>query len=161
MHYGIRADIFKKSYQEMFNFEIWFLCQFSSNTWIFLLEGLLTPQKLENEKIKLQIPISEGIKLRNCKGLFRHFKYVLDIIYLDVYFKFNQNIFQIFAQKSWLERKCLGWPDKQAQFLDKATKKALRRSRMSTFTDSLTSSSTASSYIIEMRWSFEDICMFT
>ena len=26
LHYGIRADIFKKSYQEMFNFGIWFLC---------------------------------------------------------------------------------------------------------------------------------------
>ena len=35
MHYGIRADILKKSYQKMFNFENWFLCEFSSNTWFF------------------------------------------------------------------------------------------------------------------------------
>ena len=28
LHYGIRADILEKSYQKMFNFENWFLCQF-------------------------------------------------------------------------------------------------------------------------------------
>ena len=41
LHYGIRADIFKKSYQEMFNFESWIFCQFSSNTWIFGTAGAL------------------------------------------------------------------------------------------------------------------------
>ena len=39
MHYGIRAVIFRKSFQEMYNFEGWLLCLFSSNTWIFLVEG--------------------------------------------------------------------------------------------------------------------------
>ena len=39
MHYGIGAVIFRQSYQEMFNFESWFLCLFSSNSWIFLVEG--------------------------------------------------------------------------------------------------------------------------
>ena len=68
MHYGIRADIKKKNYQEMFNFESWFLCQFSSNTWMFFVEGLLTPQKLENEKIKSQISILGGIKLQKGEG---------------------------------------------------------------------------------------------
>ena len=32
---------FKKSYQKMFNFENWFLCQFSSNTWFFFGRGSL------------------------------------------------------------------------------------------------------------------------
>ena len=57
MHYGIRADILKKSYQKMFNFENWFLGQFSSNTWFFLAVALSTPQKLENAKRNLQISI--------------------------------------------------------------------------------------------------------
>ena len=48
----------------MFNFESWIFCQFSSNTGFFLVEGLFTPQKLESEKIKLQISILEGIKLK-------------------------------------------------------------------------------------------------
>ena len=48
----------------MFNFEIRIFCQFSSKTGFFLVEGLFTPQKLENEKIKLQISILEGIKLK-------------------------------------------------------------------------------------------------
>ena len=52
----------------MFNFESWFLCQFSSNTWMFFVEGLLTPQKLENEKIKSQISILGGIKLQKGEG---------------------------------------------------------------------------------------------
>ena len=57
LHYGIRADILKKNYQKMFNFENWFLCQFSSNTWFFLEGALSTPQKLENAKRNLQISI--------------------------------------------------------------------------------------------------------
>ena len=32
------------------------------------MEGLFTPQKLENEKIKLQISILEGIKLKKHEG---------------------------------------------------------------------------------------------
>ena len=45
MHYGIRAVIFRKSFQEMYNFEGWLLCLFSSNTWIFLAEGLFKPSR--------------------------------------------------------------------------------------------------------------------
>ena len=50
MQYAIRAVIFKISYQEMFNFENWFVCQFSSNTWSFLAEALSTPQDWKTQK---------------------------------------------------------------------------------------------------------------
>ena len=46
MHYGIRADILKKSYQKMFNFENWFLCQFSSNTRFSFGGGSLNTPKI-------------------------------------------------------------------------------------------------------------------
>ena len=68
LHYGIRADIFKKSYQKMFNFKNWFLCQFSSNTWFFLAGALSIPQKLENAKMNLQISIQGGVKLKKREG---------------------------------------------------------------------------------------------
>ena len=47
----------EQKYHEMFNFENWFLCQFSSNTWFFLAGALSTPPKLENAKRNLQISI--------------------------------------------------------------------------------------------------------
>ena len=52
----------------MFNFETWFLYQFSSNVIFFLVEGLITPKNLENEKMKLQISILGGIKLKKREG---------------------------------------------------------------------------------------------
>ena len=54
----------------MLNFESWIFCLFSSNTGFFLVEGLFTPQKLENKKIKLQISILEGVKQKKWRGGF-------------------------------------------------------------------------------------------
>ena len=68
MHYAARAAILGKSNHEMFNFGNWFLCQFSSNTWFFLDEALLTSQKLENEKVKFQISVSGGVQLEKREG---------------------------------------------------------------------------------------------
>ena len=68
LHYGIRADIFKKSYQKIFNFKNWFLCQFSSNIWFFLAGAVSIPQKLENAKMNLQISIQGGVKLKKREG---------------------------------------------------------------------------------------------
>ena len=52
----------------MFNFKNWFLCQFSSNTWFFLVGALSIPQKLENAKMNLQISIQGGVKLKKREG---------------------------------------------------------------------------------------------
>ena len=58
----------------MFNFESWIFCQFSSNTGLTI-QGLFTPQKLEYEKIKLQISILEGKKLKKTwKGGFLYWR---------------------------------------------------------------------------------------
>ena len=46
MHYAARADIWKKSYHEMFNFENLFLCQFSSNTRFSFGGGSLNTPKI-------------------------------------------------------------------------------------------------------------------
>ena len=52
---------FKKSYQKMFNFENWFLCEFSSNTWFFGWGSLHTPKIGKREKE------FTNINLRGCK----------------------------------------------------------------------------------------------
>ena len=46
LHYAARAAIWKKSYHEMFNFENWFLCQFSSNTRFSFGGGSLNTPKI-------------------------------------------------------------------------------------------------------------------
>ena len=88
-----------------------------------------------------------------------YFKYILDI-----YFKFNQNIFQIFAQKSQLERKCLGVTGQARAVLGQSNKEGseeVEDVNIHRFTHVIINIIT-SSYIIEMRWSFEDIiCMLT
>ena len=53
---------FQKSYCKMFNFESWFFCQFSSNTWFFLVEALNNTPKIGNKKNKVTY-----INLRACK----------------------------------------------------------------------------------------------
>ena len=58
VHYAARPAIWrKKSYHEMFNFENWFLCQFSSNTRFSFGGGSFNTPNLENAKRNLQISI--------------------------------------------------------------------------------------------------------
>ena len=52
----------KKSYQKMFNFKNWFLCQFSSNTWFFFGGGSLNTPKIGKRKKEFT-----NINLRGCK----------------------------------------------------------------------------------------------
>ena len=71
LHYGIRADILKKSYQKMFNFENWFLCQFSSNTWFFFGGGSLNTPKIGKRKKEFTNINLRGFKTKkNVKGVF-------------------------------------------------------------------------------------------
>ena len=56
----------------MFNFKNWFLCQFSSNAWLFLAGALSIPQKLENAKMNLQISIQGGVKLKKRERVVFH-----------------------------------------------------------------------------------------
>ena len=53
LHYAARADIWKKSYHEMFNFENWFLCQFSSNTQFSFGGGYLDTPKIGKRKKRI------------------------------------------------------------------------------------------------------------
>ena len=64
LHYAARANIWrrKKSYHEMFNFENWFLCQFSSNTRFSFGGGSLNTPKIGKRKKEFT-----NINLRGCK----------------------------------------------------------------------------------------------
>ena len=71
MHYAARADIWKKSYHEMFNFENWFLCQFSSNTRFSFGGGSLNTPKIGKRKKEFTNINLRGFKTKkNVKGVF-------------------------------------------------------------------------------------------
>ena len=93
----------KKNYQKMFNFETWFLYQFSSNVIFFLVEGLITPKNLENEKMKLQISILGGIKLKKREGGVFHRRTGLEIF---VFLNAMIFAFTIFVKNTPLWGKC-------------------------------------------------------
>ena len=66
----------KKSSHELFNFENWFLCQFSSNIWFFLAEALSTPQKSKTQKAIYKHQFKGGVKLsrRTARGWYQSWR---------------------------------------------------------------------------------------
>ena len=65
LHYAARAAIWrKKNYHEMFNFENWFLCQFSSNTRYSFGGGSLNTPKIGKRKKEFTNMNLRGFKIK-------------------------------------------------------------------------------------------------